>query len=177
MELEVPRFLADIESQSLGLFCVTCHMFKMNLLPIIHPFLGWYHVAKLYWKCYIAFGPLVPSICGFIPIVSCKCTCAHNFAQTYMKCFNFFSTTRTIGIMDLCEEIILDIDIRKQVPILSAIEFSKLCCHFTKSWSTLAGFLIWLFPGVVQPPPPPGPLKMLVGQRFMAIFLEVALKR
>ena len=39
--------LVFIESQTLGLFCVTCQMFKMNLLLIIYPFLGWYHVAKL----------------------------------------------------------------------------------------------------------------------------------
>ncbi len=71
------QVIVYIGSQTLGLFCVTCQMFKMNLLLITHPFLWWYHVAKLYWKCYIAFWPWVPSIYGFIPLVSWILTCAH----------------------------------------------------------------------------------------------------
>ncbi len=44
-------------------------------------------------------------------------SCTYNFAQIYKNCPNFFATTRTINIMNLCQEIALHIDIRKQVTI------------------------------------------------------------
>ncbi len=53
------------------------------IIHVIYPFLGCYHVAKLYWKCYIAsFWPLVQSILVFISIVSWKCTCEHVINKT-----------------------------------------------------------------------------------------------
>ncbi len=136
--------LVQIESQTLGLFCVTCQMFKMNLLLITHPFLWWYHVAKLYWKCYIAFWPLVPSIHGFKPIVSWKLTCAHIILHRFTRIVLIFCTHKDNWYNGPMHGNYIAYRYHKTENHTSAIDFSKLYYHFKKSWSTLvytAGFL------------------------------------
>ena len=125
-----------IEPQTLGLFCVTCQMFKLNPLLIIHPFWGWYHIAKLYWKGFIGFWPLVSSIRGFISIVSWKCVCAHIILHRFTRILLFFCNHKDNLYNGPMLGNCIAYRYQKTCYHIYTINLSKPYSHFKKSWST-----------------------------------------